>query len=194
MPQTQSNPQGDGNQNGKPAAQRSAAAGKTTAGPATATTDPIALLSADHRKVEALFSAFEKASDPKEKQRIANEVCTEFVIHSMIEEEVFYPACQGRVDRQLLAEAQVEHDGAKTLVIEIQNGSPDDSFYDAKVKLLSEQIKHHVQEEEKPGEGIFAKAKETGVPSADLAQRLMERKQDLMEQAKAEVLGPPEPR
>lgn len=205
MPENQSDPRGVGNQNGQASAQRGPAAAKNlvagknaggaknmTAG--SAATDPIALLRADHRRVEELFAAFEKASDPREKQRLADEACTEFVIHSMIEEEIFYPACQGRVDKKLLDEAQVEHDGAKTLVIEIQHGSPEDSFYDAKVKLLAEQIKHHVQEEEKPREGIFAKAKETGVPSEDLATQLAERKQELMAQAKAEALGPPETR
>lgn len=199
MPENQSNPQGVGNPNGQGPAQRDAATAKNLAAVKNmaaaksggAPSDPIAMLTADHRHAEELFGAFEKAASLQEKQRLADQVCTELVIHTMLEEEIFYPACQGRVDRRLLDEAQVEHDGAKTLIIEIHNGSPEDSFYEAKVKLLSEQIKHHVQEEEEPGQGIFAQAKKSGVPSEELAERLNERKQELMRQAKAEALGPP---
>jgi hypothetical protein len=94
------------------------------------------------------------------------------------------------MEQRLLEEAQVEHDGAKTLIIEIRAGSPDDEYFNAKVKVLSEEIKHHVREEEK-SDGVLAKAKEAGVATADLAKRMGARKQELMEQAKAGTLGPP---
>jgi hemerythrin superfamily protein len=156
--------------------------------------DPIAMLRADHRRVEQLFGSFEKASSAEEKSHLAKQICTELTIHTLIEEEIFYPACHANMEQRLLDEAQVEHDGAKALIIEIRAGLPDDQYFQAKVKVLSEDIKHHVQEEEKPGTGIFAKAKEGGIATPELAKRLAERKQELMEEAKAGALGPPETR
>ena len=156
--------------------------------------DPIAMLRSDHRKVEELFSSFDKASSPQEKARLTEEICTELMIHTLLEEELFYPACKGHMEERLLAEAQVEHDGAKMLIIELQSGSPDDPYYDAKVKVLSEDIKHHVAEEEKPSSGIFAKAKQANVTTADLAKQMGDRKRELTENAKAGGLGSPETR
>ena len=156
--------------------------------------DPIAMLRSDHRKVEELFSSFDKASSPQEKARLTEEICTELMIHTLLEEELFYPACKGHMEERLLAEAQVEHDGAKMLIIELQSGSADDPYYDAKVKVLSEDIKHHVAEEEKPSSGIFAKAKQANVTTADLAKQMGDRKRELTEKAKAGGLGSPETR
>jgi hypothetical protein len=154
--------------------------------------DPIAMLKADHRQVEQLFTEFEKANDNQRKKQLAQQICTALVVHTMIEEEIFYPACQGHMEKRLLDEAQVEHDGAKALIIEIQTGSPSDEYYDAKVKVLSEDIRHHVGEEEKPREGILAKAKESGVATPELAQRLAARKHQLMNEAQAGALDRPQ--
>jgi hypothetical protein len=112
------------------------------------------------------------------------------MVHTLIEEEIFYPACKGHMEQRLLDEAQVEHDGAKTLIAEIRAGSPDEQYFGAKVKVLSEEIKHHVREEEK-SDGVLAKAKQAGVATPDLAKRMDARKQELMGQAKAGTLGPP---
>ena len=127
------------------------------------TADAITLLKADHRKVEALFEQFEKAKDTARKQKLAQEICTELTVHATIEEEIFYPACKEAVEDDLEHEAYVEHDGAKVLIAEIAQGNPEDEFYDAKVMVLSEMIKHHVKEEEKPGEGYFAQARKGDV-------------------------------
>ena len=108
--------------------------------------DAVALLKQDHREVEDLFAQYEKASGEGRKQKLATQICTELSIHAEIEEEIFYPACEGKVDEDLLKESYVEHDGAKVLIAEIIAGEPDDEFYDAKVKVLQEQIEHHVQE------------------------------------------------
>src|SRR6267143_4252026 len=151
----------------------------TKGAPNHAEQNPIAMLKADHREVEELFSSFEKASSPQEKARLTKQICTELMIHTLLEEELFYPACKGHMEERLLAEAQVEHDGAKMLIIELQSGSPDDPYYDAKVKVLSEDIKHHVAEEEKPSSGIFAKAKQANVTTADLAKQMGDRKRGL---------------
>jgi hypothetical protein len=98
------------------------------------------------------------------------------------------------MDDRLLDEAQVEHDGAKALIVEIESGSPDDKYFNAKVKVLADEIKHHIQEEEKPGSGIFAKAKQAGLATPELAQRLTERKRELLDEASAGRLRPPETR
>ena len=90
-----------------------------------------------------MFEQFESASSEDKKAEIAKQVCTELIIHAMIEEELFYPACrEAGMDSDMMDEANVEHDGAKTLIAELEAGSPDDDFYDAKVKMLSEEIKH----------------------------------------------------
>jgi hemerythrin superfamily protein len=124
--------------------------------------DAIAMLKADHRKVEEIFAAFEKATSKSRKQALAEQACLELKVHTVIEEEVFYPACRGKIEDDLLNEAYVEHDGAKLLINEIEAGGPEEDFYDAKVKVLSEMIEHHVEEEEKRSEGMFAQARAAG--------------------------------
>ena len=156
-------------------------------------TDAIALLKADHRKVEDLFEQFEKTTDDSRKQKIAHEICTELKIHTLIEEEIFYPAFRGKIEDDTLDEAYVEHDGAKVLVNDIEAGSPQDDFYDAKVKVLSEEIKHHVHEEEMPSEGMFAQCRKTDVDLVALRDRMMARKQELLAQAKAAGLPAAKP-
>jgi len=143
--------------------------------------DAIALLKQDHRKVEDLFEQFEKAREEGRKEKLVKQICTELSIHTMIEEEIFYPACAAQVkDENLLDESYVEHDGAKVLVAELIKSDPGNEFYDAKVSVLSEMIKHHVKEEEKRGEGLFAEAKKAGLDMEALGERLMQRKQELM--------------
>ena len=158
--------------------------------------DAIALLKADHRKVEDLFAQFEKARDRDRKEKLVKQICMELSIHTMIEEEIFYPTCAGQVkDDDLLEEAYVEHDGAKVLVAELMNSGPDNEFFDAKVHVLSEMIKHHVKEEEKRSEGLFAEAKDAGLDMDGLGERLMQRKQELMEEfAEGDNLPAPQTR
>ncbi|MDZ4737161.1 MAG: hemerythrin domain-containing protein [Rhodospirillaceae bacterium] len=156
--------------------------------------DAVALLKADHRKVEELFEKFESAKAASRKKDLATQICTELTVHSTIEEEIFYPACKGEVEEDLLDEAYVEHDGAKVLMAEIEASDPDDHFYDAKVKVLSEMIKHHVKEEEKRSAGLFAQAKEAGLDVDDLGARMQSRKKELMAQIKSEGLPSPETR
>lgn len=156
--------------------------------------DAIAMLKSDHRKVEDLFSRFESTKGSSKKQALAEQICLELVIHSMIEEEIFYPACKGAVEDDLLNEAYVEHDGAKVLIAEILSSSPDEEFYDAKVKVLSEQIEHHVGEEEKRSEGIFAQARAQGLDMDELADRMKVRKKELMAEFKSNGIPAPETR
>jgi hypothetical protein len=152
-------------------------------------TDAIALLKADHRKVEELFEKFESARSTS-KQAIAEQICNELKIHTSIEEEIFYPALKGKIEEDTLNEAYVEHDGAKLLLNDILSASPDDEFYDAKIKVLSEEIKHHVGEEEMPKEGMFAQAREADVDLVALRDEMLARKQELTEQAAEGGLPP----
>ena len=153
--------------------------------------DAIALLKADHRTVEDLFEQYESASGDGKKQKIALQICLELTVHAKIEEEIFYPACEGHVEQDLLEEAYVEHDGAKVLIAEIEAGGPDDDYYDAKVKVLSEQIEHHVEEEEKRMEGMFAQARKAGLDMDALGEQLSARKTELV--VDYETNGIPEP-
>src|SRR3954465_13406355 len=154
--------------------------------------DAIALLKQDHRTVEELFEKFEKATGDGRKQSIAEEICLDLSVHAQIEEEIFYPACEGKVDEDLLKESYVEHDGAKVLIAEIINGQPSDEFYDAKVKVLQEEIEHHVEEEEKRMEGLFAQARKAELDMDALGEELMARKIELTEQFKATGIPAPE--
>ena len=147
--------------------------------------DAIALLKQDHRTVEDLFAQFEKASGEGRKQKLAEQICLELSVHAAIEEEIFYPACEGKVEEDLLKESFVEHDAAKLLIAEIMTGSPDDEFYDAKVKVLGEQIEHHVEEEQ---EKMFPKCREAGMDMAELGKALAARKAELMREAAEEIV------
>lgn len=156
-------------------------------------TDAIALLKADHRKVESLFEKYE-SSDETKKQAIAQEICTELKVHTSIEEEIFYPAFRGKIEDDTLDEAYVEHDGAKVLINDIVAGTPADDFYDAKVKVLSEEIKHHVHEEEMPSDGMFAQCRQTDVDLVALKDAMTARKAELLAQAEASGLPAAKPR
>ena len=154
--------------------------------------DAIALLKADHRTVEELFEQYEGASGSAKKQKIAMQICLELTVHAQIEEEIFYPACEGKIEEDLLKEAYVEHDGAKVLIAEIEAGSPEDEYYDAKVKVLSEQIEHHVEEEEMRMEGMFSQARRAGLDMDALGDQLRARKEQLI--ATYKVSGLPKPK
>src|SRR3954464_11158341 len=130
----------------------------------TKSQDAVALLKEDHRSVEELFEKFEKASGEGRKQSIAERICLELSVHAQIEEEIFYPACEGKVEEDLLKESYVEHDGSKVLIAELINGGPkEDEYYDAKFKVLQEEIEHHVEEKEKRMEGLFAQVNKEGL-------------------------------
>lgn len=156
--------------------------------------DATHILASDHRTVEDLFEKFEKASGAGRKAEIANRICTELKVHTLIEEEIFYPALEGKVDDDLLKEAYVEHDGAKQLINEIEAGSPDEEFYDAKVTVLKEQVEHHVKEEEKQRDNLFQQARAAGVDLDELGQRMLARKEELMAEAQGQGLPPAEKR
>lgn len=156
-------------------------------------TDAIAMLKADHRLVEDLFAQFDKTRDQDRQHKLATKICNELKVHTMLEEEIFYPALKGKIEDDILNEAYVEHDGAKILINDILAGSPDE-FYEAKVKVLSEEIEHHVKEEEERVEGMFAQARGTDVDLVALRDAMLARKAELMPLAEANKLPEAETR
>ena len=150
--------------------------------------DAIALLKADHRKVKNLFEQFSTASSDRKEQMLAQKICTELKIHTIIEEEIFYPAFQGKINTHTLDEAYVEHDGAKVLLNDIEASNPQDAFYDAKVRVLCEEIVHHIHEEEMPTQGMFAQCRKTDVDLVMLRDSMLARREELRREAKASGL------
>ena len=148
---------------------------KTEAAP-----DAIKLLKNDHREVEAWFEAFEETKSGPKKGKLARQICTALKVHTQIEEEIFYPACRAvGLEDDMMNEADIEHDAAKKLIAEIEAGKPGDDHWDARVKVLSEMIKHHVKEEEESG-GMFSKAKKADLDLDELGAEMQARKDELM--------------
>ena len=127
-----------------------------------------------------MFKQFDQCAsknDAKGKVQIANQICMELLIHTQVEEEIFYPAARAALDAgDLLNEAEVEHQSAKALIAQIQEMDPDDAMYDAKVTVLGEYIQHHVKEEEKE---MFPKMQRSGCDLDELGDKIMARKQSL---------------
>ncbi len=141
----------------------------------------IEMLKQDHRKVEGLFDQFENADD-EQKERLVGQICSELIIHTRLEEEIFYPACrEAGVEDEKMDESQVEHDGAKMLINDLIEAGSDTPYFEAKVSVLKEMIKHHVEEEEEPSGGVFAQAQEHDIDDADLAQEIIQRRQELQQ-------------
>jgi hemerythrin superfamily protein len=142
--------------------------------------DAVKLLKQDHRDVEELFDSFEKARGDDRKQKIAMQICQMLKVHAQVEEELFYPTVKGEIEEsELIDEAQVEHNSAKQLIAEIEAGGAGDELWEAKVKVLSEYIKHHVKEEE--GE-IFPQVKDTEIDLQELGASMAARKEELMQE------------
>ena len=139
----------------------------------------ITLLMQDHKAVKALFAQYEGLSDRSfaTKKKLADQICQELTVHTQIEEEIFYPAVRRPIHAgDLMDEALVEHASAKELIAQIAAMDPADDLYDAKVNVLSEQIEHHVKEEE--GD-MFPKVRDTAVDLDALGQEMAARKEQL---------------
>ena len=141
----------------------------------------IALLKEDHRIFDRLFNEFEKAGR-KRKVEIAQELFLRLDVHTKIEEEIFYPAIKGKVDEDEIEEAIVEHQAAETLVQELQEMNGSEELYDAKVHVLGEQVRHHIEEEE---EEMFEEVKKAGLDLDELGQRMAARQDELLREVVA---------
>lgn len=142
--------------------------------------DAISMLTAEHREVSTMFKQYEELGDRAKasKKKLADQICTALTLHAAVEEEIFYPALREKSKEaaDLLDEALVEHAGAKDLIAQLQEMDPEDDLYDAKVKVLGEQIEHHVGEEE--GE-MFPMAKKAGLDMVALGEEMAMRKDEL---------------
>ena len=145
--------------------------------------DAIALLKDDHAKVSALFKQYDKLGDKAYAQKLAlaRKICKELKVHVQIEEEIFYPATRAALPKEddLLDEAQVEHDGAKGLIRQLDAMKAEDDLFDAKVTVLGEYIKHHVKEEH---EEMFPKVRKSKLDLRELGMRMAFRKAELAKQ------------
>lgn len=140
--------------------------------------EAIALLRADHKAVDALFADYEKARAPSKKKQLVSKICTELSVHAQVEEEIFYPAVKLALkDKELVPEAIVEQATMKDLIAQVEGVEPDGEMFDAKIKVLSEYVKHHVKEEHTE---MFPKAKATRLDMLELGARIAERKKVLL--------------
>lgn len=143
--------------------------------------DAVALLKADHEVVSQLFAEYEKTRSTANKKALVAEICTELSVHAQIEEEIFYPAVESALkDKMLVPEAKVEHASVMDLIEQLEGVEPDGEMYDAKVKVLSEYVKHHVKEEQ---DEMFPKVKASSVDIVELGARMVARKDELLAQA-----------
>ena len=148
--------------------------------------DAIQWLMADHRAVKSLFKQYDKLVKKPEaaeqKQELAQQICAMLGVHTTVEEELFYPAARAVLgkDEALVDEAAVEHASAKDLIRQIEDASPDDPMFDARVKVLGEYIDHHVKEEETE---MFPKVRKTELDLRGLGAEMAERKAELTPEA-----------
>lgn len=155
------------------------------AAPRNAKDDAIAFLEAQHRQVEGWFEQFEKTNSDAKKLDLFNKINLALKAHTQVEEEIFYPDARRAInDEDLLDEAVVEHQAAKQLMAEIETMKPGDDLYDAKVKVLSEEIEHHVKEEE---EDLFPKCRKSDMDLAALGEQMKARFAELSAQLEAEA-------
>lgn len=141
--------------------------------------DAIDVLKGDHREVESLFEEFENVKDGSSSRKgaLVQKICTALVNHATIEEEIFYPALRkAEVDADIMDEADVEHAGAMSLISQLEQMKPGDDHFDAKVKVLSEYIKHHVNEEETE---MFKAARASDADLVALGAQMSQRKAHL---------------
>lgn len=150
----------------------------------SATASVIKSLTDDHKKVKKMFDEFmklkEKGGSDEQKQLIVDTACAELTIHAQLEEELFYPAAREALDDlDMINEAEVEHTCAKQLISELSIMQSSDEMYDAKFIVLSEYVKHHIDEEEKE---MFPKMKKANLDLSEMAEELEERRMELRDE------------
>lgn len=137
----------------------------------------ITLLTDDHKEVKRLFKEFEKGKDSMDvadKEELVNQICEQLLLHTEAEEQIFYPAARAAIeDDDMMNEAEVEHSAARDLIEQLRGMDPSDEMYDAKVTVLSEQVEHHVEEEEKE---MFPKVKKAKVDLEAIGEQIQEMK------------------
>ena len=169
------------------AAERKAARSQTPRAGREAAMSALDLLEQDHREVEDYFDEYEELEDYKAKAELSQKICLALKVHTQIEEDIFYPeAREATEDDDLLDEATVEHAGAKQLIAQIESMEVGDDLYDAKVKVLGEQVRHHVKEEE---EELFPEVKSAKMYLDGLCKKMAARKSELMSKLSRDAAG-----
>jgi hemerythrin superfamily protein len=147
----------------------------------------VEVLEQDHREVETYFDDYEELNDDKAKAELSEKICLALKVHTQIEEEIFYPrARKATKDDDLLDEAAVEHAGAKDLISQIESMKVGDDLYDATVKVLGEQVKHHIEEEE---DELFPEVKSAKMDLEGLGKTMAARKAELMTELSGQQSG-----
>lgn len=108
----------------------------------------IDLLESQHREVEKLFSRVESAKSSADKQKLFNTIADKLAVHAGIEEHQFYPAVQAKRTEDILLESLEEHVSIKRVLADLMRTPAADATFEAKIKVLKEQVEHHVEEEE----------------------------------------------
>ena len=135
--------------------------------------DAIALLEADHHRVEELFDEYKSASEPAAKLHLAQIICMELTLHTMVEEEIFYPAfARATGDEQMLEHALKEHQEIKDLIARVLTAEN----LDGAIEAVKQHTLHHVEEERR---GMFAKARASGMELATLGGRIQTRRAEV---------------
>lgn len=145
--------------------------------------DALELLKADHEKVRRMFREFESMKDSEDederKAELVDDICYELTLHTMIEEEIFYPVVRAAIDNDdLMDEADVEHAGARELISQLEVLYPGDDHFDATVSVLGEEVEHHMEKEESE---MFKAVRRTDIDLDELGQQLLARKEELEE-------------
>ncbi len=140
--------------------------------------DAIALLKADHEAVSRLFADYAQTHSAANKKSLVAKICDALTVHAQIEEEIFYPAVKAALkDRLLVPEASVEHAGIQALIAQLEGLEPDGEMYEAKVSVLGEYVRHHVNEEQNE---MFRRATATALDMTELGARMAARRDDLL--------------
>jgi len=162
----------------KPSARAESRAGAAATPRKSAGPEATALLRADHKRVSDLFEAYEHTRSTAKKKTLVAEICKELGVHAQVEEEIFYPAVKAALrDKELVPEATVEHATLKELIAQVEGQEPGGEMFDARIKVMSEYVKHHVKEEHTE---MFPKAKATSLDMHELGARIAARKEELL--------------
>lgn len=153
--------------------------------------DAIDLLTDDHKRVQKIFDDFESADrdDAEAVQELVETACMELQLHSMLEEEIFYPAVRGRIDeddqdaQDLLNEAEVEHETVDDLVAKLQELEPDDAMYAAYFRVLMKLVSQHVNEEENE---LFPEVRSMDLDLKQLGEDMHTRREELFAEMEAD--------
>ena len=142
--------------------------------------EAIAMLIEDHQKVQKLFRQFEKTENAQQREQIAKQVCDELVVHTQLEEQVFYPAArQALEESELVNEATVEHQVANDLIEKLKGMNGGNGEYAATFTVLGEYVNHHISEEQ---DELFPAVRKSDLDFEALAEEMQQRKKELQDE------------